>query len=590
MTVDVPGGSARHGRVLVVDDTRSARLLLEGLLEAEGHEVSSAGSGADALAQISEDLPDLVLLDLGLPDLDGYEVCRRLRSQPATALLPIVMVTAAGSEERVRAIEVGADDFLTKPVDRAELLARVRSLLRIKAYQDTIEAQAAQLTDLNRALEARVADQGEHIERLDRLRRFVSPQVADLVVSADDEWLFDTHRAEIATVFADLREFTAFTRAAEPEEVMAVLRGFHAVAGELVARHQATVNGFGGDGLQVFFNDPVPCPAPAAAALAFAVDLRDRLRTLEADWRELGYEDGVGIGVAMGHVTLGVIGFDECVEYTAIGSAMNLAARFCQEAGAGQILLSRSVRTAAGAAFTAEPVGLVELRGFSTPVAAWSLVNASGPQAPVPSPPPERSAEPEPPEVADPGGAAGAPPDRFIDDGDTWSITYQGTSIRLRSSKGLTYLARLLDEPGRELHVADLAGVTDPEASAGLGHAGPVLDEQAKRAYRERLADLESERDEATNWGDLERAARASAEVDHLVRELSAAVGFGGRDRQLGDGAERVRKAVTNRIRDAIAKIDRAHPALGRHLANAVRTGTFCAYSPDRPVRWERER
>jgi hypothetical protein len=281
----------------------------------------------------------------------------------------------------------------------------------------------------------------------------------------------------------------------------------------------------------------------------------------------------------MGHATLGVIGFDECVEYTAIGSAVNLAARFCQEAGRGQILLSQSVRAAAGAAFTAEPVGLVELRGFTAPVAAWSLVDAvRGPASQLP--PPTAEAHPAP--------LSSGAPDRFVEDGDTWSISYQGSALRLRGSKGLTYLARLIDAAGREVLAAELAGVTSAEAGAALGHAGAVLDERAKEAYRARLIDIEAERDEATNWGDLERASRADAEVDALVRELSSAVGLGGRDRHAADGAERVRKAVTNRIRDAIAKIDGLHPTLGRHLANAVRTGTFCSYQPEHPVTWER--
>ena len=360
--------------VLTVDDLPANVRLLDAVLSPRGYRVLGAGSGPEALALVAEHRPDLVLLDIVMPEMDGYEVCRRLRQDPATAFLPVVMITASGDQERLLAIEAGADDFVAKPFDQAELVARVRSLLRIKRYHDTIEGQAAELAEWNRTLEQRVSDQVGQLERMGRLRRFLSPQLADLVVSSGDESFLDSHRRDITVVFCDLRAFTAFAETAEPEEVMGVLDDYYQALGDLVTRFEGTLERFTGDGLMVFFNDPLPCEDAPLRAVRMAVAMRNRVDGLAKDWTRHGYDLALGVGVAQGYATLGRVGFEGRSDYTAIGTCTNLAARLCAEARPWQILLSPRVHAAVEEFVTSEPVGELTLRGFSRPVATFNVV------------------------------------------------------------------------------------------------------------------------------------------------------------------------------------------------------------------------
>jgi len=360
--------------VLAVDDLPANVRLLDAVLSPRGYRVLGAGSGPEALALVAEHRPDLVLLDIVMPEMDGYEVCRRLRQDPSTAFLPVVMITASGDQERLLAIEAGADDFVAKPFDQAELLARVRSLLRIKRYHDTIEGQAAELAEWNRTLEQRVSDQVGQLERMGRLRRFLSPQLADLVVSSGDESFLDSHRRDITVVFCDLRAFTAFAETAEPEEVMGVLDDYYQALGDLVTRFEGTLERFTGDGLMVFFNDPLPCEDAPLRAVRMAVAMRNRVEGLAKDWTRHGYDLALGVGVAQGYAPLGRVGFEGRSDYTAIGNCTNLAARLCAEARPWQILLSPRVHAAVEEFVTSEPVGELTLRGFSRPVATFNVV------------------------------------------------------------------------------------------------------------------------------------------------------------------------------------------------------------------------
>jgi class 3 adenylate cyclase/CheY-like chemotaxis protein len=335
--------------------------------------VIPAGSGADALSLVASEQPDLVLLDIVMPEMDGYEVCRRLRADSQTAMLPVVMITASGEEQKVEAIEAGADDFISKPFDPAELLARIRSLIRIKRYRDEIDAQAAQLERWNRELEQRVGEQVQELERVSRLRRFLAPQLADVIVSSGEDALLDSHRREITVVFCDLRGFTSFAQSGEPEDVMSVLRQYHAALGELIFEFEGTLERFTGDGLMVFFNDPVPCDDPALRAVRMAVAMQERVGQLSRHWDELGHDLRLGMGIAQGYATLGRIGFEGRFDYAAIGTVTNLAARLCDKAKAGQILISQRVLAASGDAVTTEPGEDLLLKGLSKPVRVFNV-------------------------------------------------------------------------------------------------------------------------------------------------------------------------------------------------------------------------
>jgi class 3 adenylate cyclase len=362
-------------KILVVDDTPQNVKLLADLLGVKGYAVATAASGPDALALVESERPDLVLLDVVMPGMSGYEVCRKIRENPATGILPVVMVTALDpGQERIKGLDAGADDFLTKPINQAELLARVRSLLRIKALYDTVEAQAAQLAEWNKSLEQRVQDQVAQLERLGRLKRFFSPQLAELIVAGGAEDPLKSHRRNVTVVFLDLRGYTAFAETAEPEEVMGVLRDYHAAMGEQILEHEGTLERFAGDGMMVFFNDPVPVDDHAARAVRMAVAMLARAATLAGKWRRLlGHDLHVGIGIAQGYATIGAVGFEGRWDYGAIGTVTNLAFRLCGEARPAQILISSRVLGAVEDLVDAEPVGELALKGFHKPVPVFSV-------------------------------------------------------------------------------------------------------------------------------------------------------------------------------------------------------------------------
>ena len=350
----------------MVDDVVENVKLLDALLTSRGYEVVSAGDGAAALELVATAQPDLVLLDVLMPPPDGYAVCRQLRANEETAMLPVILLTAEAESEKARGLEAGADDFIPKPFDPDELFARVGSLLRIKRYHDTI-------VELNRDLEERVRSQVAELERARRLQRFLSPQLAQAIISAGDELILASHRRQVAMLFADLRGWTSFVDAVEPEELMRVLGEFHGVVGDLVNRFDATVGFLEGDGVQLFFNDPIQIPDAPLRAVRLACELRDEVARLAEQWRKRGHDLGLGVGIALGYATCGEVGFAARSDYAAIGVVTNLASRLADAATPGQILIAQRLHAEVEDDVEAEPVGELTLKGFQRPVTAFNV-------------------------------------------------------------------------------------------------------------------------------------------------------------------------------------------------------------------------
>ena len=362
--------------ILVVDDAPDNIEIVRLRLESQAYDVITAADGLEALEQIAAHLPDLVLLDVMMPRLDGIQTIRRLRADTSLPFIPVIMLTAQSDRKEVVAgLDAGADEYLTKPFDAGPLLARVRAMLRMKALHDEVRTQAAQLALWNQTLEQRVADQLASLTHLDSLKRFLAPQIAELVMSSGDE-ILRSHRGNVAVVFCDLRGFTAFAETAEPEEVMTILGEYHACAGAIIHKFQGTIEHFAGDGLMAMLNDPLPCAEPCLQAVRMAAEMRAEVGELTAKWRKHGFE--LGFGIAYSYATLGRIGFEGRFDYAAIGAVPNLAARLCDEAKDGQILIDGKVKVAVEAAAQLEPLEELRLKGFHRPIKAFNVRGVSG--------------------------------------------------------------------------------------------------------------------------------------------------------------------------------------------------------------------
>ena len=358
------------GRILVVDDTPFNRMLLVRMLADLGHQTAEASDGREALAMLRDSETgrfDVVLLDIVMPVMDGYETLAAMKSDEELRDLPVIVIS--GVDELgsvVRCIQMGATDYLPKTVDPEILRARIEASLVQKRLRDqehaAQEQQAALLTTIER-------------QRF-QLSRFLSPQVAELVSSADGEAMLAGHRREITAMFCDLRNFTAFSETAEPEEVLGFLGAYHAAMGELIVEHEGTLEHFAGDGFMTFFNDPIRQPDHAARAVRMALAMRTRFEDVSADWRRRGFVLELGIGIATGYATLGRIGFEGRYDYGAIGNVIILAARLSADAEPGQIVIAARTYAAAQDAIETEPARDRTLKGFSRPITTYAVISA----------------------------------------------------------------------------------------------------------------------------------------------------------------------------------------------------------------------
>ncbi|TLY61538.1 MAG: response regulator [Gammaproteobacteria bacterium] len=367
--------TAETGNILVVDDNAANREMLSRRLARVGHRVQVVANGQDALALLRQQPIDLVLLDVLMPEMSGYDVLQRLTADEALREIPVVMISALDEmDSAVRCIELGAEDYLPKPFDPVLLRARIGACLEKKRLRDREAMHLRELAEWNQKLEQRVKEQVALLDRLGRLKRFFSPQLAELIVAGGADDPLATHRRDLTVCFLDLRGFTAFAESVEPEEVMGVLREYHAEMGRLVMEHEGTLERFTGDGMMVFFNDPVPVPNAAERTVRMALAMRKRVAEMIVSWRRMGYELELGVGIAQGYATIGAIGYEGRWDYGAIGTVTNLAARLCGEAKPEQILVSKRLLAATAELFEGESVGELTLKGLHRAVTAYNVL------------------------------------------------------------------------------------------------------------------------------------------------------------------------------------------------------------------------
>ncbi len=369
--------STRNHLVLVVDDIPDNITMLTAHLRTKGYRTISANDGIEAVKLATNDKPDIIMMDINMPRMNGLDACQQLKERADTKLIPIILVTANSEvKDIVRGFEVGADDYLIKPYNYMEMLARVRSMLRIWDAQQELMRVNQALDELNQNLEKKVMEQVLELERVNRLRRFFSPQIVNTITSENSEQILGEHRREITVVFLDLRNFTSFSEKALPHEVIETIRELHQLVGPIIFRYRGTLERFTGDGMMVFLGDPEPMEDHPNQSVKMCIEIRDKVENLRSTWAKKGYNLALGIGVATGEASLGTIGFEGRLDYAAIGVVTNLSARLCSKAKGGQILISENTFDKIKNDFKTVPRGEIELKGFSSSPQVFEVTEA----------------------------------------------------------------------------------------------------------------------------------------------------------------------------------------------------------------------
>ena len=365
--------SSNHS-ILIVDDIKENLELLSKQLTSQGYDVEAVDNGIEALKFSISTLPDLIMLDVNMPMLSGLDVCAQLKQHPIAKDIPIILVTAdSETEDIVQGFEIGADDYLIKPYNKMEMLARVRSMLRIKDAREKLKVANEKLDDINRYLELKVQKQVQELEKVNRLRRFFSPQIVKTITSENSEAILQGHRGEITVVFLDLRNFSSFAEKTDPQEVINTVRQFHQTVGPIIYEYEGTLERFTGDGLMVFLGDPEPMPDHALKAVQMAIDIQNKIKPLVNEWQNTGLKLGLGIGIATGQAAMGSIGFEERQDYAAIGTVTNLASRLCSKAESDQILISESTYNSLNKSFNCQHIGNTGLKGFNETYSIYNI-------------------------------------------------------------------------------------------------------------------------------------------------------------------------------------------------------------------------
>jgi adenylate cyclase len=352
-------------RILIVDDVETNVLVLMNLLRQEGYSNVHMTTDSGRVVDMHRASPfDLILCDLQMPYPNGLDIMEQLKPVSGADFLPVIVVSALSDEgNRLRALRQGARDFIVKPFNRAEVVQRIRNYLEVRLLYRERQRQSE-------VLEQRVSEQVKQLERLASLKRFIPSQIAERILAGTADDPLRTHRREITAVFIDLRGFTAFTGASEPEEVMEILHQYHAEMGRLILQHEGTIEFFAGDGIMVIFNDPIVVDNPVERALRMSLGMQAAFAPLAENWRKRKFDLGIGIGIAQGYATIGAIGFEGHWDYGVIGTVTNLATRLCGEAKTGQIVVHRKALANIESLVDAVPLGEIPLKGFAQDVEA----------------------------------------------------------------------------------------------------------------------------------------------------------------------------------------------------------------------------